>query len=260
MNRARLLAVLAAALVSAAVPAHAENQQDGNLRVSFDSSLKPSALPRDEPVPVAITVSGQFRTLGDQSASLPQLRRISVAINRQGTMFDRGLDVCRAGRIWAATQSVARRLCGGAIIGNGSVGVRATLPNQPPFEVAADLLAFNGPTRNGQKLILAQAYSRRPPGSFILTFRVSHRDALFGTVLTTDLPRSARRWAYLTHFDMRLHRTYEYRGRRRSYVSAACEAPPGFNLATFPFARASYSFSDGRSLQVSVARSCRVAD
>jgi hypothetical protein len=120
-------------------------------------------------------------------------------------------------------------------------------------------LAFNGPRRNGHKLILAQAYARNPPGAFVLKFKVSRRKGVFGTVLSTTLPRSAQRWAYLTHFDMTLHRTYDYRGHRHSYVSAACAAPPGFRTALFPFARATYSFDDGQILSVPVARSCRVA-
>ena len=45
------------------------------------------------------------------------------------------------------------------------------IPSQPPFTVKAKLLAFNGPRKNGHKLILAQAYARKPPGAFILTFR-----------------------------------------------------------------------------------------
>ena len=57
---------------------------------------------------------------------------------------------------------------------------------------------------------------------------------------------------------MTLRRTYTYHGARRSYVSAACDAPAGFPVATFPFARAAYGFADGRSLSVAIARSCTV--
>jgi hypothetical protein len=51
---------------------------------------------------------------------------------------------------------------------------------------------------------------------------------------------------------MTLHRTYDYRGKRRSYVSAAC-------TALFPFARATYSFDDDQALSVPLSRSCRVS-
>src|SRR5262249_54672006 len=144
------------------------------------------------------------------------------------------------------------------IVGSGHVTLQARIPTQPPFQVSAKLLAFNGPRRNGRKLILAQAYARKPPGAFVLTFTVARRGGGFGTVLSTTLPRSAQRWAYLTPSAMPLHRIYPSRGKPRSYVSAACTAPPGFRTALFPFARATYSFDDNQSLSVPLARSCQV--
>lgn len=125
----------------------------------------------------------------------------------------------------------------------------------------ARLLVFNGPRRGGQRLILAQAYTRDPPGAFVLTFRVTKRSrGVFGTVLSTRLPRSAWGWAYLTRFEMSLHRTYRYRGQRRSYVSAACRAPAAFDSAIFPFARATYGFADGRRLSTAITSRCRVKE
>jgi hypothetical protein len=109
------------------------------------------------------------------------------------------------------------------------------------------------------KLILAQAYGRKPPGAFVLVFRLDRQSGTFGTVMSTTLPDAAQRWAYLTHFDLTLHRTYTYRGQPHSYVSAACTAPAGFDTALFPFARATYDFATGQSLTTGVARSCRVA-
>ena len=57
---------------------------------------------------------------------------------------------------------------------------------------------------------------------------------------------------------MDLHRDFTYRGRPRSYLSAACPAPPGFPGAPFPFARAAITFADGPTLTSTLTRSCRV--
>ncbi|MEX2105882.1 MAG: hypothetical protein WD810_03185 [Solirubrobacterales bacterium] len=211
-----------------------------------------------KPAPVAVRVAGDFKVADGDVDQLPQLRQIKVAINRQGRLFDRGLPVCHVKMIQPASQAAARRVCGGAIIGSGHVALQVHIPSQPSFRVKANLLAFNGPRRNGHKLILAQAYARSPPGAFVLTFRVSKRSGTFGTVMSTTLPHSAQDWAFLTHFDMTLHRTYVYRGRRRSYVSAACSAPAGFDSVLFPFARATYGFASAQRLSISVARVCRV--
>lgn len=249
-------AALVALLGTADLPAHGEIRREGNLIASFNAELAPKTLPRRVPAPVAVTVAGGVRGIG--AAELPQLRRIVVAINSQGRLYDRGLPVCEVRSIQPATVHEARRVCGDAIVGSGRVSVQARLPTQAPFMVNAKLLAFNGPRRRGRKLILAQVYAQEPPGAFVLTFAVRRRPGLFGTTMSTTLPRSASEWAYLTHFEMTLRRTYTYRGVRRSYVSAACRAPAGLLGAVFPFARATYGFEDGRSVTTTAVRSCRV--
>lgn len=251
-----LIALACAGALLGAGAAEAELSQDGNLIVAFDGDLAPTTLPRATNVPVAVSVAGDIKAT--QGAPLPQLRTISVAINSAGRLYDKGLPTCRVKSIQPATEAEARATCPRAIVGSGRVSVEVHIPTQAPFTVDAKLLAFNGPKRNGRKLILAQVYSKAPPGTFVLTFSATDRGGLFGTVLSTTLPKSAQAWAYLTHFDMTLERTYTYRGKRRSYVSAACRAPAGFPGAVFPFARARYGFDDGRELRTTVMRSCRV--
>jgi hypothetical protein len=251
-------ALLATAALGAGAPARAELSQQGNLIASFDGGLWPTRLPRRAPAPVAVRVAGNVRDAAGNEAQLPQLRTIAVAINRQGRLFDRGLPSCEVSAIQPSTEAGARAQCGAAIVGSGHVTAQVRIPNQPSFSVHAKLLAFNGPHRNGHRLILAQAYAREPPGAFILPFTLRQKGGLFGTVLSTTLPPSAQSWAYITHFDMTLHRTYAYRGARRSYVSAACSAPAGFRSAIFPFARATYGFDDGRRLTTTVGGRCTV--
>ena len=57
---------------------------------------------------------------------------------------------------------------------------------------------------------------------------------------------------------MKLSRRYSAQGKRRSYISAGCPAPKGFAQVSFPLARASMSFGDGRTLTSTLTRSCRV--
>lgn len=257
LRRAILLGV--GLLLCAAVPAFGVPNRSGDLLVTFSGDLFPTELPRQRLAPVAVRVAGDVRSASGDPSRIQQLRSITVAINRQGRLFDRGLPVCDVDSIEAALQPGARAACGDAIVGSGHVRVQVRFGEQAPFIVKAKLLAFNGPRRGAQKLIYAQAYSRKPPGSFILTFRVTHRRGRFGTVLSTALPKDARSWAFLTHFDMTLHRVYSYRGKKHSYVSASCRAPAGFHTAVFPFAEALYGFADGQSVVTSVAEICRTA-
>ncbi len=256
MRGARALVAALALLAWLVIPAQAELTQQGRLIVSFDGGLSPVTLPREAPAPVAVRVAGDFKAA--KGAELPQLRTISVAINRAGRLYDKGLPTCRAAEIQPANEAEARALCRPALVGSGHVAVQVHIEGQPPFSVEGNLLAFNGPSEPGRKLILAQVYSENPPGSFVLTFTIKRKDGLFGTVMSTTLPKSTRAWAYLTHFDMMLRRQYRYGGEERSYVSAACAAPPGFPGAVFPFARATYGFANGQTLRTTVVRSCRV--
>lgn len=247
---------MGAALALLAVPAQAELSQKGDVRASFQGAISPNRLPRTDFAPVGVRVAGGVRTL--HGARLPQLQTITVEINKVGRLYDKGLPTCRVETIQPTTEDVARRVCGDAIVGSGHVTLLVRLNSQKDFLVNGKLLAFNGPRKGGRKLILAQIYSQNPPGAFILTFRVKKQKGTYGTVISTTLPDYARSWAYLTFFEMTLQRTYRYKGKERSYVSAACEAPQGFTRAIFPFAKASYSLEGGKVLRTSISRTCRV--
>jgi hypothetical protein len=255
MRRAAALGAALAALCLT-VPASAELTQEGDLRASFDGGITPKRLPRDSYAPVGVRVAGGVRAL--HSARLPQLRKITVAINRAGKLYDKGLPTCKLSRIQPATESVARRICGSSIVGSGKVTLLVRLAGQKDYLSTNRLLAFNGPRQGKKKLILAQVYSANPPGAIVLTFTVQKHKGLYGTVISTELPHYAESWAYLTFFEMSLERTYRYRGKTRSYISAACAAPKGFTQALFPFAKASYGFAGGQTLKTSITRGCHV--
>lgn len=257
MTLLRALFLVVALSLCLGIPAQAEFSREGGLIVSFDGDLAPKKLPRKKPVPVAVRVAGDVRVA--KGTPLPQLRTISVAINRAGRLFDKGLPTCRVETIQPATEAAARSVCARSIVGTGHVTLRVHISSQDPFTVKGSLLAFNGPRKHGDKLILAQVYAKDPPGAFVLTFTVKRRGGLFGTVMSTTLPESALGWAYMTHFDMTLDRRYRWRGKARSYVSAACSAPAGFPGAVFPLAKATYGFDNGKRVSTTIIRSCKVA-
>ena len=254
--KALLLTAITACLLLFTQGASAELAQQGKLLVGFNGGLSPKALPRNKPAPVAVKVEGDIKTT--QGAPLPQLRTITVAINRAGRLYDKGLPTCNVKAIQPATEAEAQTLCHRSIVGTGHVTLQAHISGQHSFPVEGKLLAFNGPRKNGQKIVLAQVYSDDPPGAFVLTFTLKRQPGLFGTVMSTTLPKEAMGWAYLTHFDMTLDRSYRHKGVVHSYVSAACSAPAGFPGAVFPFAKARFGFAGGQRLGLTVVRSCRV--
>jgi hypothetical protein len=237
--------------------AWAEVGQSDNAIVKFDGGISPRALPRTAPAPVTVSIDAGVRAANGADPP-PQLQRISIGINRNGRIYDRGLPTCQVRRIQPATIAAARRICGGAIVGDGHVQVRVDLANQQPFTFKGPLLVFNAQRSGGHRRLLAQVYGTKPPSAFVLTFKVLSQGGALGTVIRTALPQAAREWAYVTHFDMRLHRIYTYDGRRHSFISAACEAPSGFPGAVFQFARGSFKFSEGEEVDTELVRNCRV--
>jgi hypothetical protein len=251
--------VALALLVAGAVAgvAQGEVEQDGNVIVAFDGGISPRALPRTGVAPVTVNIDSTFKAV-DGADPPPQLQQISIGINRGGKIFDRGLPTCRVRKIQPTTIKAARRICGGAIVGSGHVEVRVHLTNQEPFTFNGPLLVFNAERSGGDRRLLAQVYGVKPPSAFVLTFKVLKTKGKFGTVINTTLPKPARQWAYVTHFDMRLRRTYTYQGQRHSYISAGCAAPEGFPGAVYPFARGRFDFAGGRQVETTLIRDCTV--
>lgn len=257
MRYAGLVAAALLVALGVAAAAQGEVEQKGDVIVGFNGGISPHALPRTGTAPVAVTIDSSFKSAkGEQQP--PQLRTISIGINRRGKIFDRGLPTCKVRRIQPTTIAAAKRICGSAIVGRGHVQVLVNLDNQPPFVFKGPMLVFNAERSGGDRRLLAQVYGRKPPSAFVLSFRITRAPGEFGTVIKTSLPQSAREWAYVTQFDMKLQRTYAYRGQRYSYVNAGCAAPEGFPGAVFPFARARFGFAGGELVESTLVRDCKV--
>jgi hypothetical protein len=253
---AAIAAALLLALAAAAI-ARAEVERQGDVIVAFDGGISPRALPRTGVAPVAVTIDSSFKS-AEGADPPPQLRTISIGINRRGRIFDRGLPTCRVRTIQPATIAAAKQICGGAIVGRGHVEVRIHLDNQPPFTFQGPMLVFHAKRSGGDRRLLAQVYGIKPPSAFVLTFRIVREPGEFGTVIKTSLPQSARDWAYVTQFDMKLRRIYTYKGRKHGYVNAGCAAPPGFPGAVYAFARANFGFAEGEKVTSTLVRDCTV--
>ena len=112
---------------------------------------------------------------------------------------------------------------------------------------------------HGRPAILGHLYQSFPaPITKIIVFSIRRTGGAFGTVIAGTLPQSVNRNGYLRSIFLQLQRRYVFRGSPRAYLSARCAAPAGFPGALFPFARASMSFDDGRTLSSTLVRSCKV--
>lgn len=239
-----VVAVMAGPLSS---PAPAEIVQKDGVRVTVKGEMSPSRLPRTGATPVAVSVSGRIVPI--EAGRLPQLQRISIAVNRHGRLDLRGIPVCRSGHIDPSTTAEAVAACRRSLIGEGRFSARVKIPEQSPFPSEGKILAFNG-RLGGRPAILAHVFGTRPvPTSYVLPFLVKEGHGAYGKVLEASLPGATGEWGYVTGISLDLD---------RGLFTAACPAPEGFPGTVFPLIRTTFAFDGGSVLASTVNRSCRV--
>jgi hypothetical protein len=252
--RVRALAVLTLAIAAFASPASAELSAQGDLFVRFDGDIAPHALPRATLAPIAVRIEGTIRGLGGSEP--PPLRKISIALNKGGHLDTTGLAVCPRSRIASADPSSALARCGPALVGGGTFTARTAVVGQPAETVPGEMLLFNA-KHQGHTAILGLVFQRKPlPVNRLVVFRIQRTGGAFGTTITGYLPASMNRNGYLKTISLNFQRSYTYRGQQHAYLSASCPTPKGVPITTFPFARTSMGFADGRTLSATLRRSC----
>ncbi len=247
---------LAVAVVVAGL-AHAETSQQGNLRLSFAGRLAPQKLPRSGAAPVSIHISGAINTA--DGTRPPQVRKIAIAVNRDGHVSTAGLPVCTVADLEQTTTATARERCGGAIVGHGNFQARVDLPGRDPFPFEGHALAFNS-TSGGHPQLLIHIYGSKPVQvTFVLPFTIKRVDSGdFGTIFTARIPKLAAEAGYVTGLNLTFGRRYVYEGRERSFLSAGCAAPEGFPAAIYTLARGAFTFANGQRITIPLTRTCRV--
>lgn len=246
-----------AVLLVAAASVEGERAQRGELIVSLDGDITPRRLPRDRPAPVSLRLSGELRT-ADRSP-LPRLRSVELDLAGSGALDTRGLAVCPRRRLVATEPATALAACAPALVGHGRLSVAVFLPHQRPFTVHATLRAFNGRLPGGRRVVWMHVYSADPPTAFVLPFVVHRRRGDLGTALVSEIPDDLGPAPHLARFAMSFGRTWLWHGMRHSYVSGSCPLPPCFTAGVFPFARATYRFTGGRTVGTEIVRGCRVS-
>lgn len=256
MRRLAIAAVLLACL-PAGVAAARQFVQQGTLRVAFEAKLLPHALPRERNAPATVELSGAIRTT-DGSAP-PQLREISIAMNRAGVVSTKGLPSCQAPRLQQTSTEAALAVCRGALVGRGHFAANVDFSGSPVFPARGTVLVFNSSTGNRPGLLLHLYGSSPVRAAFVLPFRITHQSTgKFGTVFTTHIPRIASDKGYVTDIDLSIGRTYRYKGAQRSFISASCAAPAGFPGAFFELAKATFTFAGGQKLTSRLPGDCKV--
>lgn len=233
-------------------------RQSENLRITVLGQVKPFKLPRFGTAPIAVFIAGHLDAV--EGGVPPQLKRMTILVNRHGLLRDAGLPHCPLAAIKTATSDHALGSCGDALVGSGRFWASIILPSQRPYRTRGRLLIFNGRQR-GRAALFAHIFTRTPfPSSFVITFAIRRVDrGPYGTMLTASLPQALGSWGYVDRIKLTLRRKYRHRGRQLSYFNAGCPAPKGLNVAPFPLARASFYFAERKPMTIPLDKTCGVA-
>lgn len=184
---------------------------------------------------------------------------MEFSINRNGKISTVGLPVCTAAELQSTTTQTALARCGPALVGRGHFGADVKFTGPSPFPARGTVLAFNSKVGSKPGILLHLFGTTPVQATFILPLTISHTaKGDFGTILSTKVPRLAGGFGSVTEIDLDLGRSYSFRGKRYSYLSASCAAPGKFSGALFDFARGRFEFADGRALNTTVTRDCQV--
>jgi hypothetical protein len=258
MRRRLPIFVLAALLaLAAATIAWGAVAKSGKVLVHFNADFSPHALPREAASPIEVTIKGAVTT--SDGSHPPPLQQLDVELNRNGRLYTNGLPSCPSASLQSTSSSEARARCGRALVGHGSFSADIALGDTKPVTSGGEILAFNG-RRAGKPALLLHFFGGVPVRfTLVVPLRIGHRkDGAFGTVLRARIPQLANGFGSITQINLSLGRSWSFAGKRRSYLSAACNAPKGFTQVPFPFARARFRFQDRPDVSSTLIKSCRV--
>ncbi len=206
--------------------------------VSATAGISPRELPARGNVPVRI--SSVVRVTTSDDSPPPGLRQIVFNIDKHGFVDTRGLPVCTMAKLAGTTPRVARKRCGGAIVGRGTGRAEVRLPGQAPTEIESPLTLFNAPPERGRPGLIAHAYETLPvPKTVLVPFSIERiRHGRYGFRVEIPLPEIAAGYGAATLAEATVGKTWKRGGRTVGYVNAHCA---GGRLQIF----GQLTFSDG---------------
>jgi hypothetical protein len=234
-----LLALVVAGIAAAEKPI---TVQAGNLRATFNGGVKPKALSKTKLEPISLNVSGKIENV--DGSHPPALTEVVVDTDKNGTIDVQGVPKCKQGQLEARTTKDVEKICGPAILGNGTTDVEVLFQESKPVMLHSKLLAINGGTKGGKTTIFVHAFLSSPvTAAVVTTVKISEEHkGPYGTHSIALIPKIANYAGSVRAFSLTFKKKlFSYKGKKHGYLLAKC--PKGKFLA-----QAEATFHDGTKL------------
>jgi hypothetical protein len=237
--------------VAAAAQSPVLNAPDGNTQ-SIAVSITPQKLSKKTAEPITLNVTTATSTTNpaaNKGAPIPAVEAV-VDFPKGVTIFSKGYPTCDAGLIQNTSTEAALEACKKAKIGSG-VGPADLVVGEKIFPVTTTITAFNGVPVGGKPVILLHTYSQSPiQTTLVLVGTVTSLNKEgYGPRLDVVLPLIAGGQGAITGFQVKIFKTFSYKGKKRSYVSSTC-------LTKKLKSRGEFIFRDGQSLTPQLTGKC----
>jgi hypothetical protein len=224
--------------------------QAGNIVVDGEGGFAPTALPKKVNAPIAIFGKGRIGTV--DGTLPPILKTIQFEFDKHGSVETVGLAVCTAAKLQATTVPQARKLCPGAIVGEGFGHAIVKFPEQAPIPVSSPITIFNGPRVKGDPSVLAHFYTTVPIATaFVIPVVIETiHNGRYGYRVDAVIPKIANGAGIPISGSIHIGRKWTYKGKKHSYLNARC--PDGRLQAVGQF-----GFNDGTLLKGTFLTPCK---
>ncbi len=240
--------VLLAATAAVASVASGDTVTDGNLTIEVEGGVSPQKLSKTTPTPITLTVSGSVKT--NDGSHPPVLKTVAFEFDKNGGIDTEGLPTCNPAKLTSTLTAQAKKICGPALIGTGTVSAQILFPEQAPFNASGPLLIFNGKPQGGRPVLVFHVHANVPaPTTFVTTGVISKASGKYGTSTEIAIPTIVDGQGSLTSFKATLHKTWTYKGEKKSLLFAKC---PTGQL----FAHGEFTFTDGTTIAGEVVKPC----
>jgi hypothetical protein len=187
--------------------------------ITGGGEITPSTLPKRSHAPAALTIRINSETTNPSGMPDP-LTRVLLNFDDDGKVATKGLPVCRAD-LENTTTEVARQRCRSSLIGTGTA--RALIPATPdPLVTNAVVSVFNGPKRGKNPTVIL--HNRADINITVIipgVIKNSRAGADFGHALDVAVPTLPAS-AQFSNIETTVKKTWRYRGKKMSYISARC--------------------------------------
>jgi hypothetical protein len=223
----------------------------GNLVLTINGGVTPTALPKDKLTAIAFHASADLATV--DGSHPPAFKESSFEVDKDVAIDVSGIPACRKSQLENRSTADAKGACPKAILGGGTGKVEVAFPEQNPIHATGPLVLFNGGVKGGVTTFYIHAYVAIPAPTAVVATVTARRisNGPYGLRFDAKLPPIAGGSGSPTYFDLHTSRFVKDKsGHRRGFVFAKC---PDGRLQ----AKGSATFRDGTTLFGAIVRVCQ---